>query len=369
MTDYKTLLRQLTSIPSVSGFERRAADAVLAAFGDLFDGATTDAVGNVILVRRCGRADAPRIMLDAHFDEVGTVVTEILDGGFVKVAPAGGLDPCVLPSTEMLIYGREPVYGVFCVTPPHLMTKEDEKKPPELEKMMIDTGYDKDELEKIVSPGDPVGYRAPGADLCCGVVAGRGFDDKSCGAALICAALSVPAEKLAGDVYVVLSSREETGGGGAAVAARGIDPDLCIVTDVNFARTPGVEARESGVRGKGPMVSHSAVTCRLLTRQILSLAKDAGIPVQTVVESSNTGTNATHLMMVGDGLPLAVVSLPLGGMHTPSETLSLRDAEEFIRLIAGIVSSREIAGCWRAARSPSAAVTDGLYPEGGDGNE
>ncbi len=365
MIEYKKLLREMTAIPSVSGFERRAAETLLPTVGEYFDDAVIDPVGNLILKRSCGREDAPRIMLDAHFDEVGFIVSDITDGGFVKAEPVGGLDPSVLSSTEVVIYGREPVYGLFCVTPPHLVSKDDEGKLPKISEMTIETGYGKEELEKIVSVGDPIGYRASGADLSFGVIAGRGFDDKSCGAALICAAADTPRDELAGDVYVTLSSREETGGGGASVAAREIDPDFAVVTDVNFAKAPGVEARESGERGGGPMVSLSAVTCRRLTAGILKIAKKAGIPVQTVVESSNTGTNANLLLITGDGVPVAVVSLPLGGMHTFSETLSLDDADKFIGLIKEIITSRPLADEWRAARSSSVSVFDGLHGKGG----
>ncbi|MBR6915928.1 MAG: M20/M25/M40 family metallo-hydrolase [Clostridia bacterium] len=366
MIEYKKLLREMTAIPSVSGFERKAAETLIPAVKEYFDEVLIDPVGNLILKKTCGKEDAPRIMLDAHFDEVGFIVSEITDGGFVKVEPVGGIDPSVLSSTEVVIYGREPVYGLFCVTPPHLVTKDDEGKLPKVKDMMIETGYEKEKLEKIVAPGDPVGYRAVGDDLSFGVVAGRGFDDKSCGAALICAVADTPRDDLAGDVYVTLSSREETGGGGASAAARSVDPDFAVVTDVNFAKTPGVETRESGERGKGPMVSLSAVTCRRLTLGILKMAEKAGIPVQTVVESSNTGTNANLLLITGDGVPVAVVSLPLGGMHTFSETLSLDDAELFIKLIKEIIKSRPLAGEWCAARSPSVSVFDGLH--GGEAN-
>ncbi len=369
MIEYKKLLSEMTAIPSVSGFERRAAEEFLPSVRGYFDGASIDAVGNLILLKKCGREDAPRIMLDAHFDEVGLIVAEITDGGFVKAEPVGGLDPSVLSSTEVVIRGREPVYGLFTVTPPHLVTKEDEGKLPKVAEMMIETGYDKEELEKIISVGDPIGYRASGADLSFGAVAGRGFDDKSCGAALICAVADTACEELAGDVYVTLSSREETGGGGAAVAARSIDPDFTVATDVNFAKAPGVEARESGERGKGPMVSLSAVTCRRLTAGILKIAEKAGIPVQTVVESTHTGTNADLLLITGDGVPVAVVSLPLGGMHTFSETMSLDDADRFILLIKEIIKSRPLAEEWREARSSSVSVFDGLHGEGGASHE
>lgn len=369
MTDYKELLRRMCAVMSVSGHEKRAVRELLPLVEKYFDSATVDGVGNVILLKKCGREGAPRIMLDAHFDEIGMAVSGICEGGFVKVEPSGGFDCSVLSSTEMVIYGKEKVYGVFSVTPPHLAKKEDEGKRPTFDKLRIDTGYDKEELEKIISVGDPVGYRATGCDLSCGVIAGRGFDDKSCAAALICAAAEVPADELAGDVYVVLSSREEVGGGGATCAAAAIDPDYAVVTDVNFAAAPGVEARESGKRGGGPMISLSAVTCRRLTEQIIGVAEERGIPYSPVVESSNTGTNANTLVLAGDGVPAAVVSLPLGGMHTFSETLSLGDAERFIELIGAVIRDRDIAREWREARERSRGVFDRLYGEGGGENE
>ncbi len=363
MPEYKKLLREAMAIPTVSGFEKRGAERFAKIVGEYFDDVRIDRIGNLILTKKCGAEDAPRIMLDAHFDEVGMVVSEILDGGFLRVVPAGGLDTAILSSTEVTVYGKEPVYGLFSVTPPHLMTKEDADKLPKLGEMMIDTGYDKNELSRIVSVGDPVGYRATGCDLGSDTVAGRGFDDKSCAAALICAVADASPEELAGDVFVVLSTREETGGGGALAAAREIDPDFAVVTDVNYARAPGVDAKESGLRGGGPMVSLSAVTTRRLTAQILEIAEKNGIPVQTVVEASGTGTNATPLMLADGGLPLAVVSLPLGGMHTYSETLSLADADRFIKLIRAVVASRDTAEEWRAARSPSVGVFDRLHGE------
>lgn len=369
MTDYKELLGRMCSVMSVSGNEKRASRELLPLVERYFDSATVDGVGNVILLKKCGAADAPRIMLDAHFDEVGMAVSEILDGGFVKVTPSGGVDTAILSSSEVTIYGKEKVYGVFSVTPPHLAKKEDEGKKPTFDTLRIDTGYEKEELEKIISVGDPVGYRATGCDLGFGVVAGRGFDDKSCAAALVCAAADVPADELAGDVYVVLSSREEVGGGGASCAAAAIDPDYAVVTDVNFATAPCVEKRESGRRGGGPMISLSAVTCRRLTDQIIGIAEARGIPHTTVVESSNTGTNANTLVLVGDGIPAAVVSIPLGGMHTFSETLSLADAERFIELIGAVIRDRDIAREWREVREPARSVFDKVYGEGGGENE
>lgn len=343
MIEYKSLLRDMTAIMSVSGHEKEAAAELLPIIDKYFDEIKLDGVGNIILKKSCKKENAPRVMLDAHFDEVGMAVTGIHEGGFLSVAPVGGIDPTILSASEACVYGKEKIYGIFTVTPPHLMKKEDEKKPPSFDELKIDTGYEKEELEEIIEIGDPVKYLADGADLLSDKIAGAGFDDKSCAAALISAVSNVDSADLVYDVYVVLSSREEVGGRGAACAAYEIKPDFAVVTDVNFATAPGVNPSESGKRGEGPMISLSAVTDRKLTSKIINIAKDARINITTVVESSNTGTNATSLVLTEDGVPTAVVSLPLSGMHTFSESISLKDAAAFISLIEKIITSGSLA--------------------------
>jgi len=138
---------------------------------------------------------------------------------------------------------------------------------------------------------------------------------------------------LAGDVYIVLSAAEEIHGQLAGCAAFAIQPDFAIVTDVNFASTPGMPAEESSPLGEGPMTSLSAATDRRLTDRILDAAKKADIPLHPVVESTDTGTNAGSLVYSGSGVPTAVVSIPLASMHSYNECLSVEDGEAFARLI------------------------------------
>lgn len=340
MLDYKDTLRFLSAIPSIAGCEKYAAEKIREKFGELFDEIYTDAARNIILVKKSKKnpENANRVMLDAHFDEIGMVVSGITDEGLLRVMPVGGVDRGLLPASEAWIYTGEKLsgklYGVFTAIPPHLPNSD---KAPEWSDLLIDIGYSKAEAEKLVSIGDPVGYYYSGDELLNGRITGRGFDDKSCAAGLICAAADTPAEELEYDVYVTLSAGEEVGGGGAACAAWKIGPDFAIVTDVNFALTPGVGGTEGGKLGGGPMISLSAVTDRKLTKKIREIAKAYEIPTTAVVEATSTGTNASSLVYVNEGVPTAVVSLPLAGMHSYNELLQLDDAENFKKIITEII--------------------------------
>ena len=342
--DYLSLLRLLVSVMSVSGHEKSAARTLLShpEVTKGFDRTEVDPVGNLILTKCAADPGAPTVMLDAHIDEVGFRVNKIFDGGFVSVVPVGGIDTLLLPAAEVTLHGREDIYGVFAVTPPHLAKPGDADKLPDLDSLYIDTGYEKETLLKLLSPGDPVTYRGEVHELLNRHISGRAFDDKACAAALICAVADTPREKLAYHTAVTLSAREEVGGYGAACAAVRLKPDFAIVTDVNFARAPGVPEDESAPIGNGPMISLSAVTDRGLTEKLIAIAGDRGIPVSPVVESYSTGTNATGVYVAGEGVPCAVLSLPLSGMHSAAESISLDDADKFISLLRAVITDSTV---------------------------
>lgn len=345
MPEIFPLLRDLCGIMSVSGHEARGKTDLDALISTYFDEHRTDHNGNHIFIKRCGKTDAPRLMLDAHFDEVGMLVTGIHDGGLLSVAPVGGLDRRILPAAEVTVYGTEEIYGVIAAVPPHLQKPGDSKKAPAFDEIRIDTGYDRDMLEKITPVGTPVGFRSPTLTLFGDTVCGRGFDNKACCAAVIAAVAMTPADALIADIYVTLSSREEVGRpGGCALAAAEIMPDMAIVTDTDFGAFPGVESWETIRSGDGAALSLSAVTDHLLTRRICDIADKNNIPYQTIVEAEDTGTNATLLTLVGDGIPTAVISVPIMNMHTYNEVLSLGDIRDTAALISAVISSPELLG-------------------------
>ncbi len=345
MKETKELIYKLSAMMSVTGYEWRAKDELFAAVGGFFDECYEHTTGTYVLVKKCGRENAPRLMLDAHFDEIGMVVSDIHEDGYLSIARLGGLDRRILPATEVKIYGNETIYGVICSTPPHLQSADDYKKTPELDDILIDTGYSKEELEKIVRIGTPIGFYESTAELLGDKLCGRSMDNKACAAAAVRAAMLCDKKDMVCDLYVTLSSREEESlAGGCVNAAYSIMPDAAIVTDVTFATFPGVEKYESGKMGEGVVISLSAVTDRRLTESLITKCEEDEIAFVRTVDATDTGTNATMLALTGDGIPTAVVSVPLSNMHTYNEIIDARDVLSAAKLFAAAACDEKTFG-------------------------
>ena len=143
------LIVSLCGLPTVSGSERRSTEALRGLIGAAFDEMQVDALGNHLFIKRCGRQDAPKILIDTHLDEIGMMVNGYRDGGFLTVANVGGVDTRILPAGEVVIYGKETLYGVVAAEPAHLLPAADAEKLKPITEMVIDTGYSKEELEAL----------------------------------------------------------------------------------------------------------------------------------------------------------------------------------------------------------------------------
>ncbi len=336
------LIPAMAGLMSVTGYETYDADR-LTPLVQGFDEDRTDRVGNRILVRRCGRPNAPKILIDTHFDEIGMYVTDIREGGFLKVASVGGLDARTLPSAEVKIYGKEVIDGVIASTPPHLQQRGDDDKVKPVDELLIDTGYPTEELKELVRIGTPVGFAPRYVTLENRRIVGKGLDNKACCAIAVHALQSIPAEELAGDVYLVLSVHEETDReGGTTVGGFAVKPDYAMVIDVNIGHAPGSKKSETVEMGKGPSLCRSAITDRRLTAMTEALCDRAGIPWQRCVEPMSTGTNTVALHLVGEGVPVVDAGLPLRAMHTYVELLDMGDAEQLEALVRAFVCDKEI---------------------------
>jgi len=339
----KERIISLCSLMSVSGHEAYDAERLAKEVGKDFDECHHDAVGNTVLVCRCGRKDAKKILIDTHFDEIGMLVTDICDGGFLRIINVGGIDPAILSAADVLIYGKRTLHGVICATPPHLQKEADKDKLQPVDELLIDTGYQKDELEKLVSIGTPVGFLPRYTELTGDRLCGKSLDNKACAAIAVQALLATPREALAADVYLLLSAQEETAGtGGAAVGSFAIDPDYAMVIDVNLAKVPDTSEADTVPLGKGPSVSISPVADRRLTRLVRDLAERRGIPYSPVAAPSSTGTNTPAVNLAGRGIPTVDIGLPLKNMHTYNELLCLSDAEALCALITAFITDRQI---------------------------
>lgn len=332
----RELIRALSGTMTISGFETYSGDRLKSLVGSVFDECVSYPNGNYIFYRRCGKENAPLLMLDAHYDEVGMIVRGITDEGFLRVISVGGLDTRILLAGEVIIYADRELYGVVSVKAKHLQSPDESGKLPDVTELLIDTGFSKEKLTEYgVRLGTPVGYKPVPVDLLNDRIAGKGFDDKCCLAA------AVKAVEKAGecgcDIALLCSCKEETSLLGGMTGAFAAEPDACIVLDVNLAHVPDTKKHETVELDGGPSVSLSAVTDRSLTKAIIDYAKEKQLKYQTVVEATSTGTNANVIPFVNEGIPTAVVSIPLRNMHTYSEVISLADCEDTAALIAGFI--------------------------------
>ena len=336
MERIKSTLAQLCNEMTISGFEYRGEKKIREICTPIFDEIEMDPMGSFILVKKCGYENAPKMLIDAHLDTVGMMVRSIEDGGFLRVATIGGLDPRVMPATEVTVYGEREIYGVITSTPPHL-AKAGGKVPSLVKDLYVDTGYPKEELEKIVSIGDPIGYRYKMTEMANNYVTTSGLDDKACVCGIIEAMRNIDKEKMRYDVYVTISAQEETGRNGSARASFAIEPDIAVITDVNFASGDGTPEYECIKCGEGVAVDISALTDKELTRGVLKLLKEKGIKHQRVCEPGRTYTNNEGLLVSGNGVRTLVLSVPLRNMHTPSETVKLDDIKSLAEILCAIV--------------------------------
>ena len=335
---------KLCSCMSVTGFEYRVADFLAREYGSLFDSVECDGVGNYIFIKRCRKENAPKIMVDTHFDEIGFVVCEILEGGFLRFTNVGGTDRAIMQGADVIIYGKEQIRGVISSVPPHL--REGDGKLPTIDKMLIDVGlgYTKTELEELVCVGTPVGFAPVYSELLNNKIVGKSFDNKACAAMAIRALSELDASDLAGDIYLTLSCREESAKrGGAYVCANRIKPDYALVIDVNLANAPDVSSRESVKMDGGISISVCSATDRALTRRSAELCEKKGLDYIIKAEASSTGTNAVCVNLASFGIPVVDVGLPLRNMHTYNEVISLVDCQTLCNFIKAFVGDADIA--------------------------
>lgn len=342
MADLFDLASRLTCGCSVSGFEHGQQDALQYIRDKYFDEMRREPAGSYVFIRRARKPGYPRIMFDAHMDEVGMMVTEVLENGFLRFTNIGGLDTRILPAADVTIYGKETLYGVIVSTPPHLQTG-DRTALPKIDQLMIDTGLSKEKAEELIPIGTPVGYRFKLTRLQNDRICGKGFDDKICAVAGIEAIERLINDGYEGELILLLSTKEEISR--AVVAAvYELQPDYAIVSDVCCAWVPECDenAKRKTTVGDGPEISLSAVTDVRLTKRLIDFAKKNGYKHTVCVEAMSTGTNANDIPLVGLGVPTVLVSIPLKNMHTYSEVVSLRDVSDTASLVAGFI--KELGG-------------------------
>ncbi|MBO1679879.1 M42 family metallopeptidase [Bittarella massiliensis (ex Durand et al. 2017)] len=336
------LLKALCDADGPAGDEGRAADWAARWLAGCCGPVERTPLGSVCCTVVPPQEGRPHLLLDAHLDEVGFLVTHIDEEGFVKIAPVGGIDHRLLLSARLCILGGEEVPAVVSCLAPHLSAMEGFKKAPPLDKLYLDTGFGREELERLVAPGDRVCYRAPLRRLLGSRVTGKALDDRAGCAAVCLAAKAIKESGFDGcGVTALLSTREEVGGQGAATAAFLAAPTHCVAVDVSFALSPGCDAADCGELGAGPMIGYAPTLDRGMYQALCRTAAGAGIPFQREIMAGRTGTNADGVAVAGGGVRCVTLSIPQRYMHTPAEVCDLTDIENTAALLAAYVKGGE----------------------------
>ena len=329
--DIKNILLALTQKSGVSGDERPASEAAAELLRKYAEDVCTDPFGNVTGYVRCGKDGAETLMLDAHIDRIGFIVTYIDDSGFLNIGACGGPDMKVLAAQPVTVYGKETVRGVISALPPHVSS--DHTKVPEVGEIAVDVGMTREQAQELISPGDRVVIGGGYAELCGTRVRADALDDRIGVCAVLYALELLKGRELKYNLAVCFSAQEETGERGVKQAAFRIAPDKAIAVDVSFGTTPDSRPWETAELGSGAMIGYSAALDREMSDELTKTAERAGIPHTSEVMPSTTGTNADSIAVSGKGVKCATVSIPIRYMHTPCETADICDAEAAARLI------------------------------------
>lgn len=271
------------------------------------------------------------IMLEAHMDEIGMIVTEVTDDGFLSVTSVGSIDARLLPSMPVKIYGKEVIGGVFTSVPPHLGGSDT----PTLDNIQIDTG--RKDAKDIVSLGDYVLIDAEPTELLGDRITSKALDNRTGMAAVIAAGEEIAKLDLPFKVILMFPMGEEIGLRGARVATYGKNISKCISVDVSFGDCPDVSPLKTAELGSGAMIGVSPILSRDIYKKLEALAKEKGIPYTLEVMGGTTSTDADVISLNQSGVPTGLISIPLRSMHTPCEVVEVNDVKAVSNLLTEFV--------------------------------
>lgn len=342
------LIKYLTSLRGVSGHEYRFSDALSDIFSKYCDEVKTDALGNVVGIKKTKSGSGQAVMIEAHTDEIGLMVTQIDDRGFVRFAPVGGIDARILPAKQVIIHGSRDVFGVIGAKPPHITTDAERNKAPEFKDLYIDTGYEAEKLRKIVSVGDTVTFDAKFYELGKKYISTKSQDDRTGVAVLIMVMERLKNISLPFDVYYSACVQEEVGRRGALTAAHCINPTFAIAVDVCHASTPDASV-DTFKAGSGTVVSKGPNIHPILVQNVIDCLDENNIDYSIDVDGGDTGTDAWAIQTARYGIPTVLFSLPLRYMHTMVETVNIGDVRATAAAISAFLSQTddaEVAVCF-----------------------
>jgi len=342
-------LQDLSEARGPSGNEKGVRSVLLGAIDGRVDEHRIDALGNLICLRKARRERAadtwPRsVLVTAHMDEVGLIVSGINADGTLRFGRVGGIDDRVLVARTVLI-GEQAIPGVIGTSPIHLVSSEERNRAVDASHLVIDIGAaNKAAAERLVQPGDYATFRVGYAQLDdegLRTVKGKAFDDRA-GCAVLVEILN---EDYALDVWAAFTAQEEVGLRGARVAAYRVNPDVAIALEGTICDDLPKETDVSPVTqvGKGPAISfmdNSVIADSRLVGLLTQVAEEQGIPFQ-FKRAVAGGTDSGAIQLTREGIPAVTVAVPTRFIHAPASLLSLNDLDHTVALMKAALHALE----------------------------
>ena len=329
--DIFEIIKTAAQTPGVPGCEGEIGDYFASLMSEYADEVKRDALGSVIA--RMGEG-GPKVMISAHHDEIGMVVTAIEDDGCLRITRNGGVDPRILPSHEVSVLTKDgPLYGIVGAKPPHLLSEADRNSTAKFEDLYVDIGFSAEKAREKVRVGDMVVMLSKTTKLADGCIASKTLDDRACVVSMLVAMEMMRRMNVPVEAYFVASSQEEVGMKGAKTAAYSIAPDFAIAIDVTHAEGPGTGKWEAFPIEKITIASGPNLH-PVLTKMCEKCAAKWNIPFTREIAPGMTGTDAVELQVSRGGVPTILLSVPIRYMHTSVETGKLDVVRDAGRLMA-----------------------------------
>ncbi|NDJ79296.1 MAG: M42 family metallopeptidase [Chloroflexi bacterium] len=338
--DVKKHLSALTQLPGPSGHEGPVREALRQDWAEYVDDFDSDGLGSLIATRH-GTGPEPRrqVMLCTHMDAIGLIVAEIRDG-FIRTSTLGGVDYRVLLAQPVIVHGKRELPGVFGAMPPHMSQyiKGSRKRYPDRYELWIDVGLPAGDVEELVQVGDIITFDAPFFDLKGERVCGPAFDNRASIAAVTVCLDELTRREHAWDVVAVASVQEEIGHNGAMASTYKVQPDIAITVDGAFGKQTGTKEDDVFTIGDGPTLAVGPNFHPLLNEALREAAQQIEMDLRDEMMPGSSGTDAWHIQISREGVPTALLGIPMKNMHTPVEVLDLRDVRRTGRLMAAFIA-------------------------------
>ncbi len=333
------LVKELVSLGAPSGFEDAVRDFIKEKV--VADEIYTDSIGNLICHKK---GNGKKIMISAHMDEVGLIITEITDSGFLKFDTLGGIETAVLCSKKVLI-GNNKVPGIISAKAIHLQKGDEVTSPLKIKDLCIDIGAkDKESAKKLVSLGDYAVFDGEYTEFGNNLVKSKALDDRV-GCAIL---LAMTKEDYDSDMYFVFSVQEEVGLRGATVAAYNIKPDLALViegttcSDV-YGSKPHNQVTNLGGGAVMTAMDRAAISDKEYYDFIMKTAQDNNIKLQ-IKRTGMGGTDAGAIQRCCTGVKTAVLAVPCRYIHSPVSVMNIEDSESVYKLARAVLKNIERSG-------------------------